>query len=53
MVNVLKFLITFLLLLSNKFFIFRAGIHKIVVERANREDHDQTAYLGLCCLPRL
>ena len=34
---------TFLILFSNKILIFRAGIHKILVRIANREDPDQTA----------
>ena len=34
---------TFLILFSNKMLIFRAGIHKILVRIANREDLDQTA----------
>ena len=34
---------TFLILFSNKMLIFRAGIHKILVRIANREDPDQTA----------
>ena len=33
----------FLILFSNKVLIFRAGIHKILVRIANREDPDQTA----------
>ena len=39
MVAVLKFLFLF----SNKMLIFRAGIQKILVRIANREDPDQTA----------
>ena len=38
-----KILNTFLILFSNKMLIFRAGIHKILVRIANREDPDQTA----------
>ena len=34
---------TFLILFSNKMLMFRAGIHKILVRIANREDPDQTA----------
>ena len=34
---------TFLFLFSNKMLIFRAGIHKMLVGIANREDPDQTA----------
>ena len=33
----------FLILFSNKMLIFKAGIHKILVRIANREDADQTA----------
>ena len=42
-VNVLKFRKLFLVLLSNKVLISRAGIHKMLVRIANREDPDQTA----------
>ena len=42
MVNVLKFL-TFFFLFSNKMFVIMAGIHKLLVRKANREDPDQTA----------
>ena len=42
MVNVLKFQ-TLLFLFSNKMLVFRAGIHKMLVRIANREDPDQTA----------
>ena len=38
-----KILNTFLFRLSNKMLFFRAGIHKMVVRIANREDPDQTA----------
>ena len=34
---------TFLFLFSNKMLIFRAGIHKMLVRIANREDPDETA----------
>ena len=34
---------TFLFLFSNKMLIFRAGIHKLLVGIANKEDPDQTA----------
>ena len=34
---------TFFILFSNKMLIFKAGIHKILVKIANREDPDQTA----------
>ena len=40
MVNVLKFLF----LLSNKMMVFRTGIHKMLVRKANREDPDQTTF---------
>ena len=40
-VNVLRN--TFLFLFSNKMLVFRAGIHKMLVRIANREDPDQTA----------
>ena len=36
---------TFLFLCSRKMLVFRAGIHKMLVEIANREDPDQTASL--------
>ena len=38
-----KTLITFLFLFSNKIMLTRAGIHKMLVRIANREDPDQTA----------
>ena len=38
-----KILNTFLVLFSNKLLVFRAGIHKMLVRIANREDPDQTA----------
>ena len=41
MVNFLKFRNLFLF--SNKMLVFRAGIHKMVVRTANREDSDQAA----------
>ena len=45
-VNVLKFWTLFLFdLFSNKMLIFRAGIHKMLVRIANREDLDQTTSL--------
>ena len=34
---------TFLFLFSNKMLVFRAGIHKMLVGIANREDPHQTA----------
>ena len=34
---------TFLFQLSNKMVVFRAGIHKMLVRIANREDPNQTA----------
>ena len=34
---------TFLFLFSNKMLVSWAGIHKMLVRIANREDHDQTA----------
>ena len=40
MVNVLKFR-TLFFLFSNKMFGFTAGIHKMLVRIANREDPDQ------------
>ena len=45
---------SFLFLFSNKMLVFKAGIHKILVRIANREDSDQTASsdLGLPCLSR-
>ena len=43
MVNVLKFGTLFLPLFSNKMLVFRAGIHKMDVRIANREDPEQTA----------
>ena len=43
MVNGLKFSITFLFQFSNKILAIRAGIHKMFVRIANREDPDQTA----------
>ena len=54
MVNVLK-LKKNLFLFSNKVYVFRAGIHKMPVRIANKEDPDQTASqkqsdLGLPCL---
>ena len=48
-VNVFKILNTFLFLFLNKMWVIRAGIHKMLVRIANRED----PYLGLCCLSRL
>ena len=38
-----KILNTFLFLFSNKMLFIRAGIHKMYVSPANREDTDQTA----------
>ena len=37
-----KILNTFLFLFSNKMLVIKAGIHKILVRIANREDPDQT-----------
>ena len=37
--NVLKFLI----LISNKMLVIKAGVHKMLLRMANREDPDQTA----------
>ena len=34
---------TFLVLFSNNILVVKAVIHKMLVEIANREDHDQTA----------
>ena len=34
---------TFLFLFSTKLFVIRAGIPKMLVRTANKEDHDQTA----------
>ena len=34
---------TFLFLFSNEILVIRAGIHKLLVRKANREDPDQTA----------
>ena len=45
---------TFLFLLSNKTWVIRTGIHKMLVHIANSEDPDQTGSdLGLHCLLRL
>ena len=38
-----KILNTFLFLFSTKMLVIRAGIHKMLVRIANREDPDQTA----------
>ena len=38
-----KILNTFLFLFSNKMLLIMAGIHKMLVRTANREDPDQTA----------
>ena len=38
-----KILNAFLFLFSNKILLFRAGIHKMLVRIANREDPEQTA----------
>ena len=43
MVNALKFQTFFLSVLS-KILVIRAGIHKMLVRIANREDPDQTAF---------
>ena len=47
-VNVLKFLYTFLFLLSTKMLVIKAGIHKMLFKIANREDPDQTTYYSKC-----
>ena len=41
---------TFLFLFSNKLLVIKAGIHKMLVRIANREDPDQNNLLGLHCL---
>ena len=52
-VNVLKFQKLFLFPISNKMLVFRAGIQKNVVRKANREDSDQKqSDLDLLCLSR-
>ena len=43
-VNLLKFLT-----LSNKFLVFSAGIHKMLIRIANREDSEQTLLLIWVC----
>ena len=43
MVKWSKILDTFLFLFSNKLMVIRAGIDKMLVTKANREDPDQTA----------
>ena len=48
MVNVLKFL-TLHFLFSKKMWVIRAGIHKLFVRIANREEPDQTASLEAVC----
>ena len=35
---------TYLFLFSNKMLVFKAGIHKLLVRVANREEPDQTAF---------
>ena len=48
-----KILNSFLILYSDKRLVFRAGIHKMLIRIANREDPDQKqSDLGLCCLSR-
>ena len=42
MMNILKFE-TFLFLFSNKMLVIRAGINKMLIRKANKEDRDQTA----------
>ena len=42
-VNVLKFGTLFSFMFLNKMLFIRAGIHKMLVRIANREDPDQTA----------
>ena len=44
MVNFLKISNTFLCLFSIKMLVIRAGIHKVLVGKAYREDPDQTAF---------
>ena len=44
-VNVLKFWTLFSFCFSNKIWVIKAGIHKMFVRIANREDPDQTASL--------
>ena len=41
-----KILNSFPLLFSNKMLVFRAGIHKMLIRIANREDPDQNASSG-------
>ena len=43
-VNLLSSIIlnTFLFLFSNKMLVIKAGIHKMTVRKANRQDPDQT-----------
>ena len=43
MVKVLIFQTLFFFPFSNKMLVLRAGIHKMIVRIANREDPDQTA----------
>ena len=43
---------TFLFLFSNTMLVFRVGNYKILFRIVNREDHDHTSDLGLCCLYR-
>ena len=50
MVNVVKFR-TLFVLFSNIILFIKAGIKKVCVRIANREDHDQTE-LGMHCLSR-
>ena len=42
-VNILKLLTLFFFLFSNEMLVSRAGIHKMLVKIANREDPDLTA----------
>ena len=41
--NCSKILNTFVTLISNKMLVMKAGMHKMLVRIANREDPDQTA----------
>ena len=52
-VNDIKFRILIFFLFSNKILVISAGTHKMIVRKANKEDYDQIAYLGLPCLSSL
>ena len=41
---------TFLVLFSSKMLVIKAGIHKMLVRIANREDPDQTIWVCTLCL---